>query len=129
MTVLMPLNLSQAFASAINECGRYQLYGQLEREDSLPVLVVFAGSISETRLTIHPKIGKAKIKDFDALAAFQGLPAYFAKRVEVHGEIRKQITGRRGTIEMQSMRPVLPAKLGHIDADEYRLKERLSCEP
>jgi len=113
-----------AQASVFSECGYYRIFGTVESEGARPVLVVFQGSMSETRLRIEPDSSSP-----DALDAFRNLSGHLGRRVSLRGRIHSPVSGRKGAVELQSIIPTLPIGLFQgSPSDEYQLNEKVRCQ-
>lgn len=99
-----------------NDCGEYYVTGQLKKGDSNGfVIVVFAGSSSETILSIKEEAGNEK------LASYEG------NKVGLTGTISKKFKLRRGEISFSSIENLMSNPLDRNDGSGLKIIKSQKC--
>lgn len=99
-----------------NDCGDYYVTGQIKKgEGSGFTIVVFAGSNSETILSIKEET------DSEKLASYEG------NKVGLKGTIAKKFKLRRGEITFNSIENLIPNPLDPNDGSGLKLIRPLKC--
>ncbi|OFZ20163.1 MAG: hypothetical protein A2X94_09665 [Bdellovibrionales bacterium GWB1_55_8] len=115
--------LSTAHATAPLVCGTYSIVGIVEVRGPSATLVIFPGSLSETRLRLRASAADPRA----GVSALMSIRAFSGAKVRVEGRIRKTVSDRSGELELLSFERAIGSEIKEGGAEALKLLEKIQC--